>query len=190
MEKQQQNGELLRFVIAALIIIATVRYFIATPFIVSGASMDATFQDDDYLIVDKISYRLTTPSRGDIIVFKYPLDPSRHHIKRIVGLPGDTISVDGAHVRISNATHPEGFELDEPYTSTHEIVYRDTKTLADDEYYVMGDNRDNSLDSRRSGPLNEKYITGRALVRLYPFTNIDILPGKFVQSEDSAEINQ
>lgn len=186
--KANEKGELLRFIITALIVIVSIRYFVATPFIVSGESMDKTFHNNDYLIVDKLSYRFSEPARGDIIVFEFPLDTTRHHIKRIVGLPGETISTDGESVRIVNDTYPEGTVLKEPYISMHEITYRDTRTLGPDEYYVMGDNRDNSLDSRRSGPLNKRFITGRALVRLYPFTGISLLPGKYTQAAEETSI--
>lgn len=176
-EKDNRNGELLRFIIIAAVTIYLVRTFIATPFIVSGASMKNTFNTSDYLIIEKISYRLGEPERGDIVVFKYPFDPARHHIKRIIGLPGETVSVEGRKVRVINEAHPEGFLLDESYLSVSISNSYDTRTLGEDEYYVMGDNRDHSLDSRRDGALPAEYIDGRVLMRLYPFNQVALLPG-------------
>ena len=176
---RQHANETIRFVIIALCVIVIFRTFIASPFIVEGPSMDNTFHDNDYLIIDKLSYRFEEPARGDIIVFQYPYDPSMHHIKRIVGLPGDTISVRDNHIEITNPAHPEGVVLSEPFlVPTHNTIpVSDSRTLGPDEYYVMGDNRDVSLDSRRYGALNKSFITGRVLVRLYPFSTLGTFPG-------------
>jgi signal peptidase I len=151
--------------------------FIAQPFIVSGASMADTFHSGEYLIVDQVSYYLHDPVRGDVVIFRYPRDPSKFFIKRVIGVPGDTITITENTVTIANETHPEGFLLDEPYVRSMRSNETVTETLGDREYFVMGDNRDESSDSRIWGVLQEERIIGRAFVRLFPFQTIDFLPG-------------
>jgi signal peptidase I len=168
--------ELLEFALIALIIVIPFRIYIAQPFVVNGASMDPTFKSGEYLIVDQISYRFNTPLRGSILIFKFPKDPSKYFIKRVIGLPGETVSISGGKVTITNSDNPEGITLDEPY-----IVYekKDSykKTLDDDEYFVMGDNRLGSADSRLWGPLPKEDIVGRPILRLFPASRAKILPG-------------
>jgi len=183
--RPKQGGgfwEIIRFTIIALAIVIPVRMFIAQPFIVSGESMFPTFNDGDYLIVDEISYRLGEPHRGDVIVFRYPLKPERFFIKRIIALPNETIAyTDGNLV----ATTEDGTEinLDEPYIN--EYTQADFSiTMTEDEYFVMGDNRNASSDSRVWGPLPEEFITGRALLRLLPTREIGALPGDYKQEDN------
>ena len=170
--------EIARFAIIALIIVLPVRWFIAQPFIVSGASMQDTFHDKEYLIVDQLSYRFEEPSRGDVIIFRYPNDPSKYFIKRIIALPGETINISGTSVQIQNAEHPEGFTLDEPYAQLGESNRPQSLTLSSEEYFVMGDNRDHSSDSRTWGTLDRDAIVGRAFIRLLPPQRIDFMPGE------------
>lgn len=164
-----------RFVIISILVILPIRLFVAQPFIVSGASMSPTFHDKEYLIVDEISYRFHEPARGDVVIFKYPGDESVYFIKRIIGLPGETVTLRGNQVEITR-TDGERVTLSEPY-----IVYgsqdQGSRTLGEGEYFVMGDNRAESFDSRRWGALPQKDLVGRALVRLFPFTRIDFDPG-------------
>lgn len=175
--KENAFWEIARFAIIALIIVLPVRWFIAQPFIVSGASMQDTFYDKEYLIVDQISYRFEEPSRGDVIIFRYPNDPSKYFIKRIIALPGETINISGSSVIIQNETNPEGFRLDEPYAQTGAGSREQVITLKNDEYFVMGDNRDHSSDSRTWGTLDRDKIVGRAFMRLLPPQRIDFMPG-------------
>lgn len=170
--------EIIRFSLIALIIVVPVRMFIAQPFIVSGASMENTFESGEYLIVDQVSYKLHQPARGDVIIFRYPKDPSKFFIKRVIGLPGDTVTIDGSTVRISNTEFPEGFILEEPYIKSMKQGTTLTETLGDREYFVMGDNRDQSSDSRMWGVLQEERIIGRAYLRLFPPQTFDYLPGE------------
>ena len=111
-EKPKQSGnsfwELVRFAIIAIAIVLPIRIFIAHPFVVSGSSMVPTFKDGQYLIVDEISYRLGTPERGDVVIFRYPKDPSKFFIKRIIGLPNETVDVDGNEITITSDVHPDG----------------------------------------------------------------------------------
>jgi signal peptidase I len=168
----------------------TVRVFIAKPFIVSGASMYPTFDDYHYLIIDQLSYQLHNPVRGDVIVMRYPLDTSRYFIKRIIGLPGETVVVHGSSVTILNTEHPEGITLEEPYVRPENIAFNEVTThLKDDEYFVMGDNRAASADSRYWGALPRVDIVGRAYIRLFPFSQIDYLPGSLDSFTFSSESN-
>lgn len=168
--------EIAKFAVLSLVIVAPIRLFIASPFIVSGASMDPTFDTGHYLIIDQITYRLENPVRGDVVVFRYPNDPSKFFIKRIIGLPGDTVNIANGSVSIKNNEFPGGIVLDEPYIA-HPKYDTLSTTLKENEYFVMGDNRANSSDSRVWGTLPREYITGRALVRLFPVTEISLFPG-------------
>lgn len=170
-------SEIVQFAIIALIIVIPIRMFIAQPFIVSGASMEDTFHGSEYLIVDQVSYYLDDPARGDVVIFRYPKDPSKFFIKRIIGVPGDTVDITGSIVTITNASGTEAV-LDEPYVKDMAPTTQLSETLGDREYFVMGDNRDQSSDSRVWGVLQREKIVGRALVRLFPFKAIDWLPGE------------
>lgn len=169
--------EMLRFSLIALIIVIPIRMFIAQPFIVSGASMQETFHTGEYLIVDQLTYHFSEAKRGDVIVFRYPKDPSKFFIKRVIGEPGDTVNIEGSTVRISNAQNPNGFILNEPYIKSMANGSPITEILGEREYFVMGDNRDQSSDSRVWGVLQEERIVGRAYLRLFPFSTLDYLPG-------------
>lgn len=169
--------EIARFALIALIIVLPIRWYVAQPFIVSGASMEETFHNNDYLIVDQISYRFEEPKRGDVIIFKYPRDHSKYFIKRLIGLPGDTVVIEGSHVIIKNDENPEGTKLDESYAAMGENRFDQTTELGPDEYFVMGDNRDHSSDSRVWGILKKEEIVGRAVVRLLPPKGLGLMPG-------------
>lgn len=170
-------SELLQFVIIAILIVVPIRWFVAQPFIVSGASMEDTFHDSEYLIVDQLTYRFSDPARGDVIIFRYPNDHTKFFIKRIIGLPGETVDINGDRVTIINKDHPDGFVLDEPYRADMEGPNDETLTLGEHEYFVMGDNRDHSSDSRSWGVLRRDEIVGRAWLRLLPPNRLSILPG-------------
>jgi signal peptidase I len=169
--------EIVRFSIIAILIVIPIRMFVAQPFIVSGASMDETFHTGEYLIVDQVSYYFDQPSRGDVVVFRYPRDPSKFFIKRVIGIPGDTLSIDNSVVTIVNEANPDGFVLDEPYIKSMKPEAPITEVLGDREYFVMGDNRDKSSDSRSWGVLQEGRIMGKAFLRLFPPNAVDYLPG-------------
>ncbi|MDO8430376.1 MAG: signal peptidase I [Candidatus Taylorbacteria bacterium] len=174
-----QFKEILKFTIIALIIVIPVRTFIAQPFIVSGSSMDPTFATGQYLIIDQVSYRLSDPKRNDVIVFRYPRNPKIFYIKRIIGLPTETISINTGKVTIINKENPEGMLLPDPYIApSHHSSETLEVTLGSAEYFVMGDNRTESSDSRLWGALPAKYIMGRPLLRLLPLSKISILPGR------------
>ncbi len=169
--------EVVKFAFLALIIVVPIRVYVAQPYIVSGSSMVPTFQNGNYLIVDQLSYRIREPERGDIVIFKYPKDPSKFFIKRVIALPNETLEIQDGAVTIKNQMSPDGFTLDEPYNMSE---FNDTMTftLGEAEYFVMGDNRGASLDSRYWGALPRALVVGRTLVRLFPLSDVSFLPGK------------
>jgi signal peptidase I len=134
--------EFFKFSVIAVAIVIPIRFWIAQPFIVHGNSMTPNFHNGDYLIIDEITYRFREPKRGEVVVFRYPKNTSQFFIKRIEGLPGETIN--GA-------------------------------TLAENEYYVLGDNLLASSDSRFWGPLKSNLIVGRAVLRLWPIADLGLL---------------
>ncbi len=172
--------ELIQVMAISLAIIIPVRYFLIQPFYVKGASMEPNFFDHEYLIIDELSYRFRPPSRGEIVVFRYPNDPKQFFIKRIIALPGETVEVAGGQVKIYNDKNPNGVVLDETkyldqdYTATTRTV-----TLKNDEFFIMGDNRISSLDSRYFGPIKQTAIVGRVWLRGWPFDRWKIfeMPG-------------
>lgn len=180
--KSQSFWELVRFALIALVIVIPIRLFIAEPFVVSGSSMYPTFENGDYLIIDKVSYELGTPRRDDVVVFRYPGDTTKFFIKRIIGLPGEIVDIKGSEVKITNKENEEGFTLDQPFVknqsenSTHFV-------LKEDEYFVMGDNRSASSDSRYWGAVKENLIQGKALLRLLPVNKVDFWPGYYNQGK-------
>jgi len=163
--------ETIKVVVISLAIILPIRYYLIQPFFVKGASMEPNFENGDYLLVDEISYRFSVPERGDVVIFRYPLDPSQFFIKRIIGLPYETIEVKDNTVMIYNKDKPKGFVLGESYLVPEQKTLGNSFTKLDDnEYFVLGDNRLQSSDSRRWGPVNKSFITGKAFLRPWPFT--------------------
>ncbi len=163
------------YIAGAIGLALLIQAFVIRPFIVSGNSMDPDIKDKQYLIIDEVSYRFREPARGEVIVFKSPPEPTKYYIKRIIGLPGDTVTLSGTKVTITNAAHPKGFTLDESFI-THKQSDNLTVTVPEGSYFVMGDNRSGSYDSRAWGNLPKSNIRGRALVRLLPLNSIDYLP--------------
>ena len=166
------------FTLALLIILVVIpiRVFVVSPFVVDGESMHPTFENLDYLIVDELLYDFKAPARGEVIVFRYPNDPSIFYIKRIVGLPGETVSISRGTVTVAT-TAGSRLTLSEPYAVNEDVTYSKTVTLGPSDYFVMGDNRPNSSDSRIWGPLPAKDIIGRVDARLLPLSHFGIFPG-------------
>lgn len=166
------------FTLALLIIVVVIpiRLFVVSPFIVDGDSMHPTFQNLDYLIIDEIIYNFQTPSRGDVVVFRYPSNPSIYYIKRIIGLPGETVSINRGVVTVTTSAG-EKLSLAEPYIVNEDATYTKNVSLRPEEYFVMGDNRPNSSDSRIWGPLPAKDIIGRVDLRLLPISKSSFFPG-------------
>jgi len=174
-------NELLKLVLLAILVVVPFRLYIAQPFIVDGPSMFPTFDNGHYLIIDEISYRLREPARGEVIVFKYPRDPDKYFIKRIIGLPGETVMINNGQVTIINEENTEGFALAESYVK-HPKNDSFRVVLSESEYFVMGDNRASSSDSRVWGPLPRGNIVGRPVIRFLPPA---LMPGdySFAQSD-------
>lgn len=175
--------ETIRVVVVSLIIIFVVRSFVIQPFFVKGSSMQPNFHDGDYLIVDEISYGIGKPQRGDVIIFKYPNNPSEFFIKRVIGLPGESVELKNNTITIYNNENPTGFVLDESaYLAKTVTTSGDVfQELASDEYYVLGDNRGASSDSRAWGVLKDRYIIGKAWVRAWPFDSFQVFESESYQ---------
>ncbi|MEI8174659.1 MAG: signal peptidase I [bacterium] len=180
---KQSFWEIVRFILIALIIVVPVRLFIAEPFVVSGDSMVPTFQNSNYLIVDKLSYEIGNPKRDDVVIFRYPNDQKKFFIKRIIGLPHETIEINNGKVTIfpcAKIVDCASITLDEPYIR-EPFNTTNTYTTGNDEYFVMGDNRNASSDSRYWGLVNKKLLVGRAFLRLLPIKEVGIMPGDYKQ---------
>lgn len=168
--------ELVKVAVLAGITIGLVRYFLFKPFYVKGASMEPNFYEHEYLIIDEITYRLREPERGEVIVFKYPEDPREYFLKRVIGLPGERVKIAEGRVWIYNDAHPEGMEIDESYLPKDLATVGEKITvLGQDQYFVLGDNRNNSHDSRRFGAVDRSLIVGRVWFRGWPLSRMQIL---------------
>lgn len=176
--KKSSFWELVRYILLVLLVVIPFRIFVAQPYVVSGSSMDPTFKNADYLIVDQLSSRFEEPKRKAVVIIKYPKDPSKFFIKRLIGFPGETVKINEGLVTIYNGKNNDSIVLNEPY-----VVYQKNEDfsaqLGKDEYFVMGDNRSGSSDSRIWGSLPRKYIVGRPILRLFPLDKINLWPGVF-----------
>jgi signal peptidase I len=184
--------EMIKVIILAVIIIVPVRIFLFQPFLVQGASMEPTFENSEYLIVNELGYKKTEADFGDknvftidsfkdisrqaVIVFHYPKDRSQFFIKRIIGLPDEKIEIRDGKIVIYNSEHPDGFQLDEStYLASSVKTKGDlTLTLKADEYFVMGDNRPASSDSRAWGPIKKSDVVGNVMLRAWPLNRMNI----------------
>jgi signal peptidase I len=169
--------ETFKVIVISLAIILPIRYYLVQPFFVKGASMESSFEDGDYLLIDELSYRFREPRRGDVVVFRYPQDKSQYFIKRIIGLPGEKLEIKNNVVRVFSDQYEDGKILNESYLSTQQVTFGDmTVNLGNNEFFVMGDNRLQSSDSRRWGPVDDNLITGRVLLRAWPFPKFTLIP--------------
>lgn len=181
-EKQKDRGtvqivwETLRYAIIAALIIIPIRTFLAQPFVVSGNSMYPTFHNGEYLIVNEAAKYVGEYHRGDVVILRYPNDPSKYFIKRVIGLPGETVIIESGVVSILKAGENTPRPLNEPYVKNPKSDNL-SRLLSQSEYFVMGDNRAQSSDSRVWGPVPEELMDGKALLRLFPFTEIALHPG-------------
>lgn len=165
--------EIAKIVIIAIVIVVPIRYFLFQPFFVKGQSMDPNFGNGDYLIVDEITYKFKEPQRGEVIVFKSPLDSSQRFIKRIIGLPGEVVEIKDGRVIVYNDKEQQVLNESDyiPNLSTGGDL---RISLGENEYFVLGDNRPFSYDSRRFGPLLKGNIIGRVIFRAWPFATLTI----------------
>lgn len=168
--------EIATFLVLAVVIVLPIRLFIAQPFVVEGESMYPTFGSADYLIVDQLTYHFEDPKRGDVVVFRYPNDPSVFYIKRIIGLPGETVAIQQGSVTITK-TDGTTLTLEEPYVVAEDATYTQSTNLGTEQFFVMGDNRPRSSDSRSWGPLPKDDLMGRAFARLIPAGQAGFFPG-------------
>ncbi len=163
--------DLLKVVLISLAIVMPIRAFIFQPFMINGASMEPNYHSTDYLIIDQVSYRFEDPKRGDVIVFKYPGNPSVKYIKRVIALPGEAVEIDNGVIYITDNSGKR-FELKEDYLpedlKDHWVNKKDYSPILmkDGEYFVLGDNRNYSSDSRVWGVLPEKNIVGKIFFNL------------------------
>ena len=157
---------LIEIVLLFLLVILPIRFFLFEPFLVRGQSMEPNFHNFDYLIIDKLTYHFRNPQRGEVVVFKPPFDDNVYYIKRIIGLPGEKIEIDGPKIIIFDKEHSQGFVLKEDYLKGHYTLGKIESILGPDEYLVLGDNREVSYDSRKWGPVKRERIVGRVVLQL------------------------
>lgn len=174
----QQAGaflwEMIKVVAISLAIILPIRYFLVQPFYVKGASMEPNYHDFEYLIIDELTYRFNTPERGDVVVMRNPTNSREFFIKRVVGLPGEIVTVSNGKVAVDGVDLDESAYLEaavQTYTSGKATV-----TLQENQYFVLGDNRAVSHDSRRFGPIDESELIGRVWIRAWPFSRFGVFP--------------
>lgn len=162
--------EILEVVVIAVVTVFIIRYFLIQPFLVSGASMEPNFSDGNYLLIDEVTYRFREPERGEVVVFRYPKDPSTFFIKRIIGLPGEKVVFKNGNVYINNIRLEEDYLSDALRSGDNLVI-----TLKDDQYFVLGDNRSHSFDSRNWGPISKEHIIGIARLRILPVSELGVL---------------
>ncbi len=165
--------EVVEVIVIAIAAVVVIRTFLVQPFLVSGTSMSPNFSNGDYVLVDELTYRLRPPERGEVVVFRDPQDLSTYFIKRIIGLPGDTVKIANNTITVYDTQHPGGLVLDESYLPKGTVTAgTESYTLSTSTYLVLGDNRPFSFDSRSWGPLPSKDLIGLVRVRLWPPTAI------------------
>ena len=185
LEENEPPSSLLIWVIGIILAVELINVYVVQSFIVDGGSMLPTFHDKEFLLVDKLSYRIDTPNRGDVAIFKFYEGAGNQYegkylIKRIIGLPGERVVVQNGVTTIYNEDHPEGFDINESNVTHAALTKNVDTTLNDHQYFMMGDNRAQSYDSRLWGPLDEHNLRGQVLFRIYPFGSADYEPGRHV----------
>ena len=184
LEEDEEPSSLLLWIAGIIVVVKLIQAFIIQPFIVDGGSMLPTYHDKEFLLVDKLSYRIEEPKRGDVIIFR--LYENQHNpyegkylIKRLIGKPGERVVVKDGITTIYNKENPNGFTVEEPFVSFKEVGKNVDITLDKEHYFVMGDNRAQSYDSRDWGPLLASQIKGQVLFRVYPFNKASYEPGQY-----------
>lgn len=174
--------ELVKTVLIVGISAYVIRVYMLQPFVVDGMSMYPILHNHDYLLVDKLTYNIRAPRRGDIVVFRYPKDPTYNYVKRIIAVPGERVSIKDSKVTVFNDEHPQGFVLNEPYieagndTLPNGASSQSEFTVGTDQFFVLGDNREGSSDSRDWGMLPKNDLIGRVLILAYPLDRTSITP--------------
>jgi signal peptidase I len=161
----------LRDLSLSVVIMIIVILFLYQPVKVEGTSMMPSLVNQERIFINKFVYRFYPIQRGDTVVFQFPRDTSKSYIKRVIGMPGDTVDVDHGTVIVN------GKRLDEPYVpdEMRDMQTAKTTTLKPDEYYVMGDHRNSSNDSRNWGPVERKYVYGKAVFVYWPLERLGLL---------------
>ena len=184
--------EIVKIFLLAFLIIVPIRIFLLQPFFVQGASMEPNFEDNEYLIITELGYKQTEVKIGSnkifkvnsfkdierqtVLVFRYPNDRNKYFIKRVIGLPNERVEIKNGVVKIYNRENPNGFILDESayLAKTVETMGDLSMQLNEDQYFVMGDNRRFSSDSRAWGPISKADVIGKVLLRAWPVNNLEI----------------
>ena len=166
--------ETIEVALIAVVSVLIIRTFLVQPFLVSGASMEPNFHNGDYLLIDELSYRFREPERGEVIVFHYPNDEKYYYIKRIIGLPGEELEFKNGKITVFNEDFSKGTTLTEKYLPFYEETTSANQKIkvSENEYFVLGDNRDFSFDSRSWGAVKKSEIIGAVRLRLWPFTKV------------------
>lgn len=188
LEEDEKPSSLLAWIIGIIIIVKLVQGFLIQPFIVDGGSMLPTYHSEEFLLVDKLSYIVHEPRRGDVMIFKLyennnnPYE-GKHLIKRVIGLPGERVVVSNGVTTIYNSANPKGFIVEEPYVTYKDLHKNADIVLDNNHYFMMGDNRAQSYDSRDWGPLDKVNIKGQVLFRVYPFNTAGYEPGQYMYTK-------
>ncbi len=164
--------EIVEVALIAAVTVYLIRSFLVQPFLVSGASMEPNFSDGNYLLIDEITYRFREPQRGEVVVFRYPLDRSLFFIKRIIGMPGERVVSQNGRIKIF--ADESGVSLDEEYLSGAKPNDNFDIKLGDEQYFVLGDNRYHSFDSRNWGAVSRKDIVGLTRLRILPIRDFGL----------------
>jgi len=166
--------EVVEIALIAVVSVFLIRSFLIQPFLVSGDSMSPNFSNGDYLLVDELTYKFRSPERGEVVVFRYPQDESTYFIKRIIGLPGETVKISSDQVSVFETQGDKEIPLDErDYLPLETITSgNETVALGENQYFVLGDNRSYSFDSRSWGILEFDEIVGVARIRLWPINSL------------------
>lgn len=169
--------DFLETIVVALSIFVVIYLFLFQPHEVKGSSMEPNFHNNEYILTDKISYRFREPERGDVIIFKAPRNPDVDYIKRVIALPGERVKVDKGYIYVNDKKLNEKYLIDSTPIFPGSFVQEGVDiTVAEDEYFVMGDNRPHSSDSREFGPIGKDLIIGRAFFRYWPLTELGQVP--------------
>lgn len=161
-------------IVITILLAFLLRVFVVQPFVVEGSSMEPNFHNNQYIIIDKVSYRFRDIQRGEVVVLHPPVDLSQNYIKRIIGLPGETVTVQEGEVFIN------GTKLEEPYLGSEQHKTNQFNTtspvvLGPNDYFVMGDNRGHSSDSRDWGKLDKTAIEGRTWFIVFPLSDFSFI---------------
>ena len=169
--------DFLQSIVVVMAIMVMVYLFVMSPQEIKGASMEPSFIDGEYILTNKILYKIKDPKRGDVVIFKSPGNPDIDYIKRIIGLPGDTVMLR------NDTMYVNGTEVEEPYLSPGITIfggsYLDENqeiVVPEGEYFVMGDNRPHSADSREFGTIPKEDFIGKAILRYWPFSKLGVVP--------------